>query len=572
VDRTANLVNVARAHVLVQTLGTTPRDNGVAFRRSSVTHGLTTGDAWEAPVTRVTVSDALSLHLSRGDLKLGGEIALGTHTMDSHVFENGFFEFQTDADFNRDDRATWPMAFNQQTPAVTTYRSQEIGAFAQYDWRAGERVRLNTGVRYDLDLDLRLNDFYAQVLDDPRFTGLGRFISRDRGTDTNNLQPRLGLTWDSRGDGRLIVRAGWGLYVTRNRPWFQMRAMNQVASNVIRVTTASRLQNFDNVAAVLGGLDLASYIAAFGGRNLGTVIQDGFVQPYAMNSTAGFAWQIGRTSTVEVDYVHSYGNHQTGSTDVNLPTSGAISDTNPRPVPAFSQVMMLENFSRSWYGRARISMAGAAGRRRVVPGVLYAVAQLPRRSRFLPDAARHTANTARVRLQPVRPATQPHDRRDRDAGLEDSGERDPQTHQRIADQDPGRARDRYGSVIERRSAAVRRAMTVGRERVEESFFSINDYRAKLPLPPIERALLDLDPYRTLDLRLSRSWGIGGSRPPRSHDRRIQRDQHRQPSSADGSLRQHQQPDVPPTQKRARRTTDSVGREGGVLTHAYGGPP
>jgi len=39
---------------------------------------------------------------------------------------------------------------------------------------------------------------------------------------------------------------------------------------------------------------------------------------------------------------------------------------------------------------------------------------------------------------------------------------------------------------------------------------INEFRAGLttPLPPVDRALLDLDPYRTLDLRLSKSFRAG----------------------------------------------------------------
>jgi hypothetical protein len=31
--------------------------------------------------------------------------------------------------------------------------------------------------------------------------------------DTNNWQPRLGLAWDVRGDGRDVVRGGWGIYM-----------------------------------------------------------------------------------------------------------------------------------------------------------------------------------------------------------------------------------------------------------------------------------------------------------------------------------------------------------------------
>ena len=44
-------------------------------------------------------------------------------------------------------------------------------------------------LRYDLDPTLRINDFYASALAHPDLAGLETFVSGDRGTDTNNLQP-----------------------------------------------------------------------------------------------------------------------------------------------------------------------------------------------------------------------------------------------------------------------------------------------------------------------------------------------------------------------------------------------
>ena len=52
------------------------------------------------------------------------------------MYENGFFEFQTDAPFDHANAATWPTAYNQQKPVTVTYRSQEVGMFAQNDWRS----------------------------------------------------------------------------------------------------------------------------------------------------------------------------------------------------------------------------------------------------------------------------------------------------------------------------------------------------------------------------------------------------------------------------------------------------
>ena len=98
------------------------------------------------------------------------------------------------------------------------------------------------------------------------------------------------------------------------------------------------------------------------------MIPDDFTQPYALNTTVGAGWQVNPTTTLDIDYIHSYANHQTGSTDVNLPPSGPISATNPRPVANFNQVIMVENFTRSWYDAVEsqlLSQFGGRGSLRV---------------------------------------------------------------------------------------------------------------------------------------------------------------------------------------------------------------
>jgi hypothetical protein len=508
-----NVANVGRVHLLVHRLGTFPRDSGVAIRRPSVTRGLTNADAWVVPVTRVTASDALYLHASRSDLKLGGEITLGTHDQDSHVYENGFFEFSTDALFDAANAGTWPRAYNQQNPVTVNYGSQEIGLFAQHDWRLGQRIRVNTGVRYDIDLNLRLNDFYRQVLADPRFLGLDRFISPDRGTDTNNVQPRLGATWDSRGDGTLIVRGGWGVYVTRNRPWFQIRSMNQFAASTIRITDPERLRYFPDASAVLGGRTLDEYLAAVGGRQLGTVIPDDFVQPYALNTTIGAGWQVNPTTTLDIDYIHSYANHQTGSTDRNLPPSGPVSATNPRPVSNFSQVTMVENFTKSWYDAIEsqfLSRLGPRGSLRVsytlsrsyLDGVdffltMRGTQRTPHERGYNPSDQRHNLTLAGTVDLPW--------------SIQASGILKLISGSPIKVQ-AGEDLDGDSSLIGDLPLGI--PITVGRERENESLAAINAFRASRNLAPIDPSLLALDPYHTLDLRLMKTLRIG-------HDRRLE---------------------------------------------------
>ena len=346
---TQNVANTVRVHLLDHTLGTSARNADVGIMRPSGSIGQTSRDSQIVPRTKLTLSDTFYRHLARHDLKLGGEFAFTAHDVDSHVFEIRRVSVQHRRAVRcRMCRARGRRHSSSRHPRRFPTIRENSRLFLQDDWRLGGRIRLNAGVRYDLDLDLRLNDFYGRVLDEPSTAALGQFISRGRGTDTNNVQPRLGATWDARGDGHVVVRGASGVYVTRNRPWFQLRAMNQAGSSVVRIADATALRNYPDIAAVLGGRSLDSYIASGGPRQLGTVIPDEFVQPYAVNTTAGVGWQINRTTAFDADYVHSYGNHQIGSNDRNLPATGRLSAT-PRPVPQLGQVVMLENFTKSWY-------------------------------------------------------------------------------------------------------------------------------------------------------------------------------------------------------------------------------
>jgi hypothetical protein len=54
-------------------------------------------------------------------------------------------------------------------------------------------------------------------------------------------------------------------------------------------------------------------------------------------------------------------------------------------------------------------------------------------------------------------------------------------------------------------------ITVGRERVDESLAAINAFRASRGRAPIDRSLLRLDPFRTLDVRVTKWWSIGRDR-------------------------------------------------------------
>ena len=141
------------------------------------------------------------------DIKFGGTFHRSFIDDFSESFLGGGFYFNTDRKFDVNDYSTYPerlrVRVGKQDGRQFAYPINTIETFLQDKWTLNERWTVGLGVRWDAEL---LN---AKLTDNPLMTP---------GTDPrdwNNVSPRLSLAYDVTGDGRSVIRAGYGFFYDR---------------------------------------------------------------------------------------------------------------------------------------------------------------------------------------------------------------------------------------------------------------------------------------------------------------------------------------------------------------------
>ncbi len=299
------------------------------------------------PRKRYTVNDTFFWSTGRHSTKAGVRMAFEDLDYLADYYGAGVWQFNTDRPFVQSDATTWPIRFTIGSgPATRNYRNTEWGFFVQDDVRLGN-LTLNLGLRYDFDSNLRSPGLIEDLLANPQFRGLENMVTADRGNDLNNLQPRVGFAWDVRGDGRTVLRGGYGLYSGRNRPWFNIRG--DVVSNqyTAEITDPALLQFYPNQTAALGGRTLEDYIRTAGGRAL-YLPGDDLNLPYVISATVGIAKMLPGETSLEVDFIRQEQKDLQTGRDANLPARGPLA-TNPRPYPQFSSVTLINSLTNSTY-------------------------------------------------------------------------------------------------------------------------------------------------------------------------------------------------------------------------------
>ncbi|HEX8836793.1 MAG TPA: carboxypeptidase regulatory-like domain-containing protein [Candidatus Acidoferrum sp.] len=88
------------------------------------------------------------------------------------------------------------------------FDNSPIGFFAQDSWRVNRHLAVNYGVRYDLEISPLFAPATAVNSAAEQALGVVEGIPRDY----KNVAPRVGLAWDPAGNGKTVIRAGYGMF------------------------------------------------------------------------------------------------------------------------------------------------------------------------------------------------------------------------------------------------------------------------------------------------------------------------------------------------------------------------
>ena len=255
------------------------------------------------------------------------------------------------------------------------YHQPKYGAWAQDDWRIGDKLTLNLGLRYDLSLNSWANEV---GLDTSRVSRPS--IRRTGRTTRNNLQPRLGFAYQL--DDRTVIRGGSGTYfadaltVDAFWPYYNAQLLRIQYTNDNRANFAADplngvpLPTYDQAQALLcNNPSQAANFASWQARGFAGAApcilnalqempapEEYMEQARSWNSSIGFQRQFGSTMALEMDYIHTKGAHEKDTIDnVNLvydaATGANIPFTNANrarlPWPDMGVVSMIPHNAKS---------------------------------------------------------------------------------------------------------------------------------------------------------------------------------------------------------------------------------
>lgn len=262
---------------------------------------------------------------------------------------------------NLRDVSTWNLA---ALSSITRKYTLGVGTFEENiprhvyagwvndDWRIGDRLTLNLGLRYDLETGV-----FGQWL------ALPPFLEANRPEDTDNFGPRAGFNY--RLTDRTVIRGGVGKYfaeITGQPAFWLLRYTHQIHPEVLNDGRPDFAANPFNGPPPTYEQARATTCAVTPGPNCvlqaipSQLAADDLQIAHSWQTSIGMQRQIGSIAAFEADYVFTGGRNEIfqrananlsydPATGVNYP----FTDSRRRPYPAYGLINQFRSEGRSNY-------------------------------------------------------------------------------------------------------------------------------------------------------------------------------------------------------------------------------
>lgn len=381
-------------------------------------------------------------------------------------------------------RLTNPIQFTAAFPPVEEpYTSKWFQAYVQDDWRLSSQITLNLGLRYDLQYGS-----FNQKLNLAKFPTAIPYVDPGSRGDTNNLQPRIGVAWDPRANGRTVVRGAYGLY---NRyQWsgvFSAERQNLVQTNII-------VRN-PTYPDPYGGRDPLTF-ASTAPPNI-TIVANDIRNPLAHIASVGVARELMGNMAVNVDAVYTKTVGDNISANIN--TQDPV--TRLRPLPAWGRIVQNQSVGEADY-KALLVRAEKRFANRYMYLVSYTLAKTRDNSGstitdfYNPDLEFGAANTERRHALVASGAVLLH------ADITLGGVWTIRSSMPFSAR-AGRDLNSDGATTDYVPETSRNQGSRGLD-----LGHVNAWRASSGLGPIAASQIDSNRYNSVDLRVSKSFALG----------------------------------------------------------------